>query len=99
MGTEKVGIVRINGSASYDTGGSTLDLSAVALGQLAMTVVEGVEIIGTETVGAATYAGIYLRATAGAPSTGKLIMTVAGVQVAGAVDLSALIFILKVHGS
>lgn len=112
MLSRKTMILRVKGTASYDTGGSVLDLSSTSAlfvgSSLApdggFTAVHGVRVIGVEAAGGAVYAVTYLRDTAGAPATGKLVLylgasaTQVPTQASSTTDISATIFILEIVG-
>lgn len=97
---EKSVTISIAGSASYATGGDTLDLSVATLGSvLGFAVVNN--IVGGSDAG--LYAARFDRASAGAPATSKVVIyssgaADAGDEVANATDLSAVTFLLTVSG-
>lgn len=97
---EKSVTISIAGSASYATGGDTLDLSVETLGSvLGFAVVNN--IVGGSDAG--LYAARFDRASAGAPATSKVVIyssgaADAGDEAANATDLSAVTFLLTVSG-
>lgn len=99
-GVPKVVTFRVAGPASYDTGGSAIDLSTATLGVgVGLTRVDNVAV-NSET---ATYVAKYIRAASGAAATGKIVVYDAGAadggdQVTNATDLSAGYFNITVTG-
>lgn len=97
---EKSVTISIAGSASYATGGDTLDMSVATLGSvLGFAIVNN--IVGGSDGG--VYAARYDRASAGAPATCKVVLynsaaADGGDEVANATDLSAVTFLLTVSG-
>jgi hypothetical protein len=105
----------VTGSASYDTNGSTLDLSSantdfVALDPMAQfTRVDGVSVIGVNPHGSDKYVAAYVRAASGAPATGKLkVRDLTSVttgtpgnvgEVSSTADLSGTTFFVEVIGT
>jgi hypothetical protein len=98
---QKKAVISIVGPASYDTGGSVIDLSALATAlasdDAVFTRVDGVAFLGSDSAAGARYQLTYLRAASGAPSTGKLVATTAGAEASG--NLSALVFRIEVTGA
>jgi hypothetical protein len=99
----------VTGSASYDTGGSVLNLArSGVLGINGFVAVHGVKLVGVAAAASDRYHCTYVRAAAGAAATGvikvrDLDTTGAGatdgvIQLAGATDLSALTFIFEAVG-
>lgn len=80
--------------ASYDAGGSVIDLSSH------FTLVHGVEVIGQPTHGNDKYYATFIPAAAYAPSTGKLkirdLTAASDAEASG--DLSAVSFVVRVTG-
>ena len=95
-------VLSVTGSASYATGGDTLDLSALTGG--GMTVVFGVARLSVSAHGNDKYALSYVPAAAGAPATGKikirdLAAGTPGAEVSSTTDLSAVSWTVEVIGS
>lgn len=92
--TGKVGIFTATLPASYDAGGSVLDLSSY------FTYVHGVEVIGQATHGDDKYYATYIPAAAYAPATGKIkvrdLTAASDAEASG--DLSAVVLRLRVTG-
>ena len=93
--------ISIAGSASYATGGDTLDLSAATVSSPHMNFAVVDNITGGSDGG--QYDARYDRATAGAPATCKVVIYNAGAadggdEVANATDLSAVTFLLTITG-
>ena len=97
------------GTASYDTGGSVLNLAqSGVLGIDGFTAVHGVKLIGVAAAASDRYHCTYVRAAAGAPATGLLkvrdLDTTGGgatdgvIQLGSAADISALTFIFEAVG-
>ena len=92
--------ISIAGSASYATGGDTLDMSVATLGvDLGFAVVDNIS--GGSDGG--VYAARFDRASAGAPATCKVVIYNSGAadggdETANATDLSAVTFLLRVSG-
>lgn len=99
-GVPKSCVYRVAGSASYDTGGSAIDLSTATLGVgVGFTRVDNVSV-NSET---AAYVAKYIRAASGAAATGKIVLYNAaaadgGDELANATDTSAGFFTITVHG-
>ena len=97
---EKSVTISIPGSASYATGGDTLDLSVATLGSvLGFTIVNN--IVGGSDGG--VYDARFDRAASGAPATSKVVIYNSGAadgggDVANATDLSAVTFLLTITG-
>lgn len=100
-GFQKTAVIQATGPASYDTGGSILDLSAgavlAAAGAL-FTQVHAAHLCGVGAAAAGLYDVAYIRAADGAPATGKFVAKSAATQVANATDLSAHTFTFRVQG-
>lgn len=96
VGEIKTIIMTIAGSASYDTGGSVLDLSDL------FTKVYGVEIIGVGAAASSKYKGTFTPGASDAAATGKIkmndITAASGAEVSSTTDLSALTFVVRVTG-
>jgi hypothetical protein len=93
------------GTASYDTGGSVLNLAqSGVLGIDGFTAVHGVKLIGVAAAASDRYVCTYVRASAGAAATGLIKVRDADgaptpmVQVSSTTDLSALTFIFEAVG-
>jgi hypothetical protein len=99
-GVPKVATFRVAGPASYDTGGSVIDLSTATLGVgVGFTRIDNVSV-NSEVI---AYGAKYLRAASGAAATGKIVVYDAGAadggdQVTNATDLSAGFFNITVTG-
>jgi hypothetical protein len=99
----------VAGTASYDTGGSVLNLNVTALGADAgFTRVDSVTLSTRDTAAEDRYHATYIRAASGAPATGvvkvrDLDTTGAGgtdglIQVTSTTDLSTVTFFGTVVG-
>lgn len=97
------------GTASYDTGGSVLNLAqSGVLGINGFAAVHGVKLVGVADAASDRYLCTYVRAAAGAAATGllkvrDLATTGAGatdgvIELASLGDLSALTFIFEAVG-
>lgn len=105
----KRAIVRCTGTASYDTGGSVLNLSSsntVLTGlnnEAAFTTVLGVVPVGVGTAASDVYRLQYVNAAADAPATGLLkardLAAAADAEVGAATDLSATTWTFEVFGT
>lgn len=98
-------VISVTGTASYDTGGSVIDLSTAnaTLGTaLGFAAVHGVERIGVTTAADDKYMFTYVRAASGAAATGLLKLrdatAASDAEVTGAVSLAASTFFLRVVG-
>lgn len=95
-------VIVITGSASYATGGDTIDLSALAGG--GFTKVHGVNFLAMGIGGAANdkYRLAYVPAAAYAPATGVLkirdLSAASDAEVTATTDLSAVSWIAEVVG-
>lgn len=110
VGAGKRVVVTATLPASYDTGGSTLDLStgndtlaALAHGpDAAMAKVHGVARIGVAAAAGDRYPVSYVRAALGAPATGKLkvrdLNDDGNAEVTSTTDLSGTTVILEIVG-
>lgn len=89
LGGLKVATITVTGSASYDAGGSTLDLSTIFPSKC-----YGLSQTGVSPHGSAKYQPTYVPAAANAPATGKVkihdITASSGAEASG--DLSATTF-------
>lgn len=96
VGEIKTIILTIAGSASYDTGGSVLDLSDL------FTKLYGVEIIGVGVAASSKYKGTFIPGASDSPSGGKIklndVTAASGAEVASTTDLSALTFVVRATG-
>jgi hypothetical protein len=89
---EKLSHVQITGTASYDTGGSVLDLSSYFGDE--------VRAIIPSTQGTTEYQLTYIPDTGNAPATGKIaVFDGGGTQISAAVDLSGVTYDLLVSGT
>lgn len=104
VGAQKRAVFGVTGTASYDTGGSTLDLSSsnatlTGLNPLAsFTRVDGISLIGVNPHASGKYHAAHVRASSGAPATGKLKLY-EGAEVSSTADLSGTTFFLEVLGT
>lgn len=93
----KKAVVTVTGSASYDTGGSTLDLSSI------FTLVYGVNVIAISPHASGKYNDRFIPGASYAPSTGKIKLydttTDPGAEVSSTTDLSATTFTIEVTGT
>ena len=105
----KVRRFTVAGTASYDTGGSLLDLSIATLGvDNGFAVVHGVSVIGVTPAASDRYHCTYIPAAAGAPATGLIkvrdLNTTGGGGTDGVIELgstgniSTSTFIIEVTG-
>lgn len=115
MGRGKSVVLTATGPASYDTGGSIIDLSSANtvltgfVSDAALVRVTGLKVVGIGAAAADRYHCTYIPAAAGAPATGlikvrDLDTTGAGatdgvIQVAGAADLSTVTFTFEITGA
>lgn len=95
----RTAVVTATAPASYDAGGSVIDLSSLASG--GFTKVYGVDLIGQATAASDRYQPTFVPAVAYAAATGKLKIrdinsTDAAAEASG--DLSAVTFVLRVTG-
>lgn len=99
-GVPKQCVFQLTGPASYDTGGSVVDLSTATLGVgVGFTRVDSVEVSS----GTSAHSFNYVRAASGAAATGKIViksdaLADGGDEVAGATNLSAVSFFITVTG-
>lgn len=108
-GSQKKAIFQVTGTASYDTGGSLLDLSSAnatltGIDPMAVfTLVNGLSVVGVNPHGSGKYHGAYIRAASGAPATGKIklydVTTDPGAEATSTGDLSATTFFVEVTGT
>ena len=110
MGRGKSVVLTATGPASYDTGGSIIDLSSANtvltgfVSDAAFVRVTGLKVVGVSAAAAARYHCTYIPAAAGAPATGKVKVRDADAatamsEVAGAADLSTVIFTFEITGA
>ncbi len=109
-GARKCVVLTATGPSSYDTAGSVLDLSSAntvlaALNNESIFVaVHSANLVGVAAAASDRYACTYVRATSGAPATGKFKIRDLGaaptpaVEVTSTTDLSAVVFIFEVVG-
>ena len=103
LGSLKKALVTVTGSASYDTGGSTIDLSSIFPSK-----VYGARIIAVTPHASDKYLASYIAGSSNNPATGKLkFRNLATVttgtpgsvdEAASTLDLSATTFTLEVDG-
>jgi hypothetical protein len=99
-GVPKVGTFSAVGPASYDTGGSVIDLSVATLGAgIGFVRVDNVMV----TSSSSAHSFNYVRAASGAAATGKIVvksdaLADGGDEVAGSTSLSGVTFYLTVSG-
>jgi hypothetical protein len=103
LGSLKKAIVTVTGSASYDTGGSTLDLSSIFPSK-----VYGARVIAVTPHASDKYREAYIAGSSNNPATGKIkLRNLATVttgtpgsvdEVASTTDLSGTTFTLEVTG-
>jgi len=95
LGGLKVSLVPVTGSASYDAGGSLLDLSSIFPSKAI-----GAVQVATSPHASAKYRAVFIRGTSDGPTLGKLKVydstTDPGAEASG--DLSATTFTLLVIG-
>ena len=100
----KVRRFTVTGPTSYDAGGSVIDLSIATLGvDNGFAVVHGVSVLGVAAAASDRFQPTYVRAAAGAPSTGLLKVrdaddSTAMSEVTAADNLSTHTFIVEVTG-
>ena len=109
VGAQKRAVFSVTGTASYDTGGSTFDLSSAntTLTGLnpaaAFTRVDGLNIVGVNPHASGKYHAAHVRASSGAPATGKIklydVTTDPGAEVSSTADLSGTTFFVEVLGT
>lgn len=96
VGEIKTVIMTIAGPASYDTGGSVIDLAEF------FAKVYGVEILAVGAAASSKYKGTFVPGASDAPSLGKIklndITAASGAEVVSTTDLSALSFTVRVTG-
>lgn len=109
-GSRKCVVLTATGPSSYDTSGSVLDLSSAntvlsALNNEAVFVaVHSARFVGVTAAASDVYYPTYVRASAGAPATGKFKVRdlgaapTPGVEVTATTDLSSVTFIFEVVG-
>jgi hypothetical protein len=95
---ERRAVITAVGPASYDAGGSTIDLSSLAGGGFSK--VYGVKLIGQPTAASDRYQLTFITAASYGAATGKLkvrdINAASDAEASG--DLSAVTFVLEVTG-
>lgn len=99
----KFTVITTTGSASYDTGGSVIDLSLATLGAwTGYSEIYGVAMLGISATASSKYSPVFIAAAAGAPATGKIKLhdssAAADAEVTGATDISGTTFTLLVTG-
>ena len=109
LGAQKRATFQVTGTASYDSNGSLIDLSSAnstltGLDPLAVfTRVDGVNVCGVTPHGSVKYHLGYVRASSGAPATGKLKVidttTDPGAEASSTADLSATTWFVEVIGT
>lgn len=110
MGRGKSVVLTATGPASYDAGGSIIDLSSAntvltgLLNEAAFVRVTGLKQVGVSAAAADNYYCQYVIAAAGAPATGKIKVrdaddATAMSEVAGATDLSTVTFTFEITGA
>jgi hypothetical protein len=109
VGAQKRAVLSVTGTASYDTGGSALDLSSANTtltglnAMAAFTRVDGINVVGVNPHASGKYHAAHVRASSGAPATGKLklydVTTDPGAEVSSTTDLSSTTFFLEVFGT
>lgn len=100
LGKHRIAVVTAVAPASYDAGGSTIDLSALTGG--GFTKVYGVKLIGQATAASDRYQPTFVTAASYAAATGKLKIrdinaTDGAAEASG--DLSGVTFVLQVLGT
>lgn len=109
VGTGKRAVIEATGPASYDTGGSLIDLSSanavlVALdSQASFTTVRGIAPIGVSPHGSDIYRPAFVPGASGGPALGKLklrdLSAGSDAEVASTTDLHTTTFVLEVFGT
>lgn len=115
MGRGKHVVLTATGPASYDTGGSAIDLSSAntvltgLVNEAFFVRVTGLKLVGVSAAASDRYHCTYIPAALGAPATGLIkvrdLDTTGGgatdgvIQVAGATDLSAVVFTFEITGA
>lgn len=95
----KTATLRFKGPTSYDTGGSTIDLSSAQTGLLHAYFTEVHKVdIEVENAGSLLHVGNYLAAASYAPATGKIAVHSGGSQIANTTDLSGTVYRIRVRG-
>jgi hypothetical protein len=104
QGTIKRVILTVAGPASYDAGGSTIDLSSAVTalgGTLTFTKVYGVDCIAVSAHASSKFKATYVPAAGNAPATGKIklddLIQATPAEFSG--DASGTTFTLEVVGS
>lgn len=105
----KQAIIRCTGTASYDTGGSVLNLSSSNTALLALnneayfTTVTGLAPVGVDTAASDKYRLQYVNAAADAPATGLIkardLSAQPAAEVTSTTDLSATTWTFEVFGT
>lgn len=110
MGRGKSVVLTATGPASYDAGGSVLNLSSGnttltgLLGEAFFTRVTGVKVVGVSPAASDRFHAAYIPAALGAPATGLIKVrdaddATAMAEVSGATDLSATTFTIEITGA
>lgn len=107
-GAQKRAIIQCTGTASYDTGGSVLNLASTNTtltgfnNEAAFTYVHGVSVVNVDTAASDKYRLQYLGAAAFAPATGVIkcrdLSAASDAEVSSTTDLSATTWTLEVFG-
>jgi hypothetical protein len=107
-GAQKRAIIQCTGTASYDTGGSVLDLSSANTtltgfnNEAAFTLVHGLSVVNCGTAASDKYRFQYLGAAAFAPATGVIkardLTAASDAEVSSTTDLSATTWTFEVFG-
>lgn len=96
IGDTKIATITVTGTASYDTGGSTIDLSAY------FTKVHGAQVISASAAALSKYKFTFLPGSSFAAASGKLkvndVTAASGAEVSSTTDLSAGTYTLLVVG-
>ncbi|MBL0219656.1 MAG: hypothetical protein IPQ07_38050 [Myxococcales bacterium] len=106
----KRAIIRATGPASYDTGGSVLDMSSantVLTGlnnEAAFNAVQGVNVLGVGAAASDKYRPLFVPGSSDSPSTGVLKIrdlssTDSATEVAGSADLHGTTWTFEVFGN
>jgi hypothetical protein len=95
----KTATLRFKGPTSYDTGGSTIDLSSAQTSLLHAYFTEVHKVdVEVETAGSLLHVANYLAAASYAPATGKIAVHSGGSQISNATDLSGTVYRIRVRG-
>lgn len=97
LGDLKTALVTVAGTASYDTGGSIVDLSSVFPSK-----VYSVDVVAVSAAASSKYRGSFIPGASSGPALGKIkfndITAASGAEVSSTTDLSGTTFTLLVHG-